>query len=152
MNNLLVQEQKEYISDEIKTLQTFNDEATYQRLVSQQSNLASPIILGFHNATLHAGPNQILAIARIKYWISSCRNLIRKIVRNCVSCCRFQTRAINPLMCASPEYRIDIPPRAFQDYGVGFGGPFLCKTGSSKEAKIHMPLLFVLPAVPCTWS
>ena len=76
----------------------FNDEAKYQRLVSQQSNLASLILLDSHHATLHAGPNQVLALVRTKYWIPSCRNLIRKIVRNCVSCCRFQTRANNPLM------------------------------------------------------
>ena len=129
-NNRLVQGQKQFFSDETKTLQTtpqvkkssksqlqcpslndgilcvggriandnFIDEAKYQRLVLQQSNLASLIILDSHHDTMHAGPNQILALVRTKYWIPSCKKLIRKIVRNCVSSCRSQTRAINPLM------------------------------------------------------
>ena len=172
MNNLLIQEQKNFYYDEINTLQTspqvkksskiqllypflydgvlcvggrlangkFNDEAKYQRLVSQQSNLASLILLDLHHAALHAGPNQILALVRTKYWISSCRNLIRKIVRNCVSCCRFQTRANNPLMGDLPKERIDVPLRAFQDIDIDFEGPFLCKTGGSKEAKVYIAL------------
>ena len=172
MNILLVQEQKKFFSDEIKTLQTgpqvknsskiqklylflndgilcvggrlangkFNDKAKYQRLISQHSNLASLIILDSHHATLHAGPNQILALVRTKYWIPSCRNLIRKTVRNCVSCCRFQARAINNLMGDLPKERIDVPIRASQDVGIDFGGAFLCKTGGSKEAKVYMAL------------
>ena len=43
----------------------FNDEAEDKCLVSQQSNLASLIILDSHHATLHAEPNQILALSEL---------------------------------------------------------------------------------------
>ena len=95
----------------------FNDEAEYKCLVSQQCNLASLIILDSHHATLQAGPNQILALVRTKYWIPRCRNLKQKIGRNYVSCCRFHTRAFNILMGDLPTERINIPTRAFQDVG-----------------------------------
>ena len=107
---------------------------------SQQSNLASLIILNSHNATLYAGPNHILALVRTKYWLPNCGIFIRKLVKKCVSCCRFQTRAINPLLDELLKERIDMQTWAFRDVRVDFGGLFLCKTDGSKEAKVYMSL------------
>ena len=59
---------------------------------------------------------------------------------NCVPCCRFQAKAINPLMGDLPKERIKVTIRALQDVGIDFGGPFLWKTGGSKEAKVYMAL------------
>ncbi|KAJ8977627.1 hypothetical protein NQ317_010248 [Molorchus minor] len=39
-----------------------------------------------HTRLLHAGPQQVLALLRERFWILSARSLVNKVIHNCISC------------------------------------------------------------------
>ena len=116
------------------------DEAKYQRIVPPESQLARLIIANAHEKTLHGGTNQVLAQIRTNFWIPASRGKIRKFILNCVKCSRFTAKANMPLMGDLPKSRIDVPTKAFQDVGIDFGGPFICKGIHTKSVKAYLAL------------
>ncbi len=65
------------------------DSKKYQRIIPQESELARLVVLHAHHQTLHGGATQTIAYIRTRFWLPSCRNLVRKLILNCVTCCRF---------------------------------------------------------------
>ena len=116
------------------------DEAKYPRLVPQESHLADLIVRNSHRLTLHGGTNQVMAHIRQRFWIPACRNLVRKTLMNCVTCSRFTSKPSYPLMGDLPKQRVDIPKRAFQDVGLDFAGPFLCKGPNRSTVKAYLAI------------
>ena len=111
------------------------DEAKYQRLVPKESRLATLVIKKAHLDTLHGGTNQVMAQIRSNFWIPNNRSVVRQELQQCVKCSRFTAKLSAPLMGDLPKERIDVPTRAFQNVGLDFAGPFLCK--SSSKARSH---------------
>ena len=117
-----------------------DDEAKYPRLVPVESRLAELIILHSHKVTLHGGTNQVIAHIRQHFWIPASRNLVRKLIMNCTTCSRFTCKPTYPLMGDLPKQRVDIPKRAFQDTGLDFAGPFLCKGHGRSSIKAYLAI------------
>ena len=172
MNLLVLQEQKMFYADEIRTLETdaqvkkssaivklypflyegvlyvggrlaqsnLCDSKKYQRIIHQDSELARLTVRHAHLQTLHGGTTQTMAYIRTKFWIPSCRNLVRKLATNCVTCHRFSAQPNYPLMGDLPRGRVDVPERAFLDVGLDFGGPFNCRKGPKCIEKVYMAL------------
>ena len=69
-------------------------ESKFQRLIPLDSHLARLIVLNSHQLTLHGGTSQTIAHFRTRFWIPSCRNLIRKLIMNCVNCNRFNSKPV----------------------------------------------------------
>ena len=118
----------------------FSDEAKYPRIVPQKSELARLIILDAHHSTLHGGTTQTIAEIRSHFWIPACRNQVRKLIMNCVTCSRFNGKPEHPLMGDLPKKRVTIPSKVFKDVGLDFGGPFLCKEKDKEFRKVYMAL------------
>ena len=106
------------------------DEAKYQRLVPKESRLATLVIKKAHLDTLHGSPNQVMAQIRSKFWIPNNRSVVRQELHQCVKFSRFTAKLSAPLMGDLPKERIDVPTRAFENVGLDFAGPFLCKPSS----------------------
>ena len=81
------------------------EESKFQRLIPQDSHLARLIVLNSHQLTLHGGTSQTIAHIRTRFWIPSCRNLVRKMIMNCVNCNRFNSKPVFPLMGDLPKTR-----------------------------------------------
>ena len=62
------------------------DETMYPRLIPEKSELARLVILDAHHSTLHGGATQTIAQIRTRFWIPGCRNQVRKLILNCVTC------------------------------------------------------------------
>ena len=118
------------------------DEAKYQRLVPKESRLATLVIKKAHLDTLHGGPNQVMAQIRSNFWIPNNRSVVRQELQQCVKCSRFTAKLSAPLMGDLPKERIDVPTRAFENVGLDFAGPFLCKPSSKARSqdKAYMAL------------
>ncbi|XP_054708165.1 uncharacterized protein LOC129217975 [Uloborus diversus] len=82
------------------------------------------VIRYYHIMYLHAGIHLLSASIRQKYWIVCARSAIRKVVRNCVTCCRFRSEFSQQIMANLPSARVN-PGRAFLKCGTDFAGPFL---------------------------
>ena len=116
------------------------DESKYQRLIPQNSHLARLVVSNAHLSTLHGGTTQVMAHIRTRFWIPSCRSLVRKLVLNSVGCNRFNVKPQYPLMGDLPKERVDVPTKAFESVGIDFAGPFLCRKSARNVVKSYMAL------------
>ena len=116
------------------------EESKFQRLIPQDSHLARLIVLNSHQLTLHGGTSQTIAHIRTRFWIPSCRNLVRKMIMNCVNCNRFNSKPVFPLMGDLPKTRVDPPIKAFEEVGLDFAGPFFCRKSPNSLEKSYLAL------------
>ena len=109
-------------------------ETKFPCLLPKKHRLNTLIVHHNHKAHLHTGVNATVTSLREKYWIPSARQVVRSILRKCVSCCR---------VVGKPYSRPEPPPlpsvrtrqcRPFEVTGVDFTGALHVKTpdGSSK--------------------
>jgi hypothetical protein len=103
----------------------------YPMILHKTSLLSQLIITDIHKRYLHAGAQTCLSELRRNFWIIGAKSLIRKHIRNCVKCFRFNSRATTPLMGDLPKERVT-PSPPFTHTGVDFGGPF-CVRGAKGE-------------------
>ena len=104
-----------------------------------------------HHITLHGGPALVQSYLSRQFWILHGRNLIRKVVRQCVPCTRFRGATANQLMGAVPAPRV-IPARSFSHTGLVNAGPsgFVPLPVVAKRLiKDMVPYSFVSRSRPC---
>lgn len=98
---------------------------TKHPILLHASNHITVLIFRFyHKLLMHAGPQLLLSNIRHKFWALNGRNLSRKTVHNCVTCCRFSGRITQPIMGNLPEQRLhaDYP---FINTAVDYAGPVM---------------------------
>ena len=66
----------------------YETKTTY--LINTYHCLATLIVKHFHESLLHISAKQTLTELRQKYWICRCRNFVRKILRNCNLCRKYE--------------------------------------------------------------
>lgn len=77
-----------------------------------------------------------------KFWPLSGRNIARKIVHQCVRCCRVNPKMLHPLMSNLPMDRIVLSP-PFYITGADYAGPYLLKDRKGRGCKITKAYLFL---------
>lgn len=89
-----------------------------------------------HNIrSLHAGPQLTLSSVRNTFWPVNGRNVVRYVIRKCVTCFKFNPRRQEPLMGNLPQVRLRAS-RPFSSTGVDFAGPILIKEGTLRSRKL----------------
>lgn len=104
------------------------------------------IIKYYHEKYFHAGTSLLLSILRQRYWIISCRTLIKKHIHNCVKCVRHRAQTCQQLMANLPACRVS-PTRAFESVGVDYAGPIpilLHRGRGAKSVKGYIALFVCL--------
>ncbi|KAL0881752.1 hypothetical protein ABMA27_001541 [Loxostege sticticalis] len=93
-------------------------------LLHSSHHLTKLIYRHYHMLLLHAGPQLLLATSRHKVWVLGGRNLARKIVHDCIKCCRFSGKVKQPIMGNLPEQRLhaDYP---FSSTAIDYAGPIM---------------------------
>lgn len=104
-------------------------------LVPQNSHLALIILQHYHKCYLHAGPRLLWSNVSRIYWITSARNEIRKVIKQCVVCTKWAAINPQPVMAELPAPRVT-PNRPFSHVGVDYGGPFMVKESRRRNAKV----------------
>lgn len=84
---------------------------------------------------LFVGPTLLAASLGRRYYITSCRKIIRSITHNCVVCRRSTIRPKPQLQGQLPAERIT-PDSVFERVGLDYAGPFLLKYGSMRKPTI----------------
>ena len=84
-------------------------------------------IRNIHNLVKHSGIRDTLTNLRERFWILRGRETVKKIIRHCVVCQRFDAAPCKPPPFADlPTNRVsDDPP--FTNVGIDFAGPFYVK-------------------------
>ena len=100
------------------------------------------IVRWFHQQNLHVGPTTTLAMIRSKYWIVNGKNVVRRLLQQCVICRRSNPRPFQPVMGNLPPERMtQVVP--FNVTGVDCAGPFRIKAYSTRNAPIVETLLAI---------
>ena len=110
-------------------------------LIPNKSLLAEKIAEEAHLQTIHGGVTLTMARTRDQYWISTLRQLVKRIVKRCYSCKRFNiSHYPKPSQGLIPTDRTkqDLP---FSVIGTDYAGPFICKTKGKRDIKVYL-LLF----------
>mgnify|MGYP002717571259 CR=1 FL=1 len=95
-------------------------------LLPSRHPLTDNIIREIHQKHFHAGIQTTLCLIRQRFWLLDGRNQVRKIVRTCTRCFRFNAIPIEYKMGNLPQARIrETTP--FTHTGVDFCGPFYIK-------------------------
>ncbi|GFS75768.1 integrase catalytic domain-containing protein [Trichonephila clavipes] len=70
------------------------------------------------------------------FWIPSARNVVRKILRTCITCRKVSAKGSQQLMADLPAARVTAC-RVFSQVGIDYCGPFQLKTFSGKCRQIR---------------
>lgn len=100
-------------------------------ILSYQCNLSKLIVKNSHLNSLHGGIQLTLNLIRRKFWIISCKNLIKKVINQCIPCYKQRATSVTPFMGNLPLFRVN-PARAFRTSGVDYAGPVSLKLYSGK--------------------
>ena len=103
-------------------------------LLPRKHHVTELIIRDNHLASMHSGVQATLYSVREQYWPIDGRNITRRIIHNCVKCCRLKPREINQQMGNLPADRLEYS-RPFLNVGVDYCGPFYIKERRYRNVK-----------------
>ncbi|GFX32543.1 integrase catalytic domain-containing protein [Trichonephila clavipes] len=102
-------------------------------LLPSKHKLTYLIVEYFHKKFLHSGPQSLLYQIRQNFWILNGRNICRKVVHNCVICCKANPTCTDQIMADLPKDRV-IKNYPFNVSGVDFCGPFYIKYKGQRKS------------------
>lgn len=98
------------------------EETLYPAILPKKCRLANLLACQTHSRTLHGGLQLCMGELRRSFWVISSRQLFRKIISDCTTCYRYNSRPQHPLMGDLPAERIT-PSDPFTHTGLDFAGP-----------------------------
>ena len=75
-----------------------------------------------------------LAKLRENVWLIRCRDVVRHVIRKCITCFRFSSKVKSPILGQLTQPGVT-PSRPFTTTGLDFAGPFTIKTTTLSKAK-----------------
>jgi hypothetical protein len=98
----------------------------------------------YHLEKLHAGPQLLLCILRDEFWIVRGPDLVKRVVKGCVTCHRANPVPESQKMASYPPSRVN-PAPVFSKVGVDYAGPFQLnsRTGRNPQLLKYYVSLFV---------
>ncbi|XP_018376357.1 PREDICTED: uncharacterized protein LOC108769714 [Trachymyrmex cornetzi] len=95
-------------------------------LIPSRHFLTDLIIRETHERYYHTGIQTTLYMIRQRFWLLDGRNQVRKIIKSCIRCFRFNTDTVNYKMGDLPKNRVR-EAFPFANTGIDFCGPFYVK-------------------------
>ncbi|XP_055584795.1 uncharacterized protein LOC129737660 [Uranotaenia lowii] len=112
-----------------------NYDAKHQILLPYNHRFSALLVECLHERHLHAAPQLLLGILRLRYWITGARKLAKTIVHRCIICVRARPKLVEQFMAELPKERV-IAARPFSVSGVDYWGPILLKPPHRRSAPI----------------
>lgn len=107
----------------------------YPILLASDHVLTKLIIESEHRKLMHAGPQLLLATIRERFWPLGGRSLVKKIVKQCVTCAKANPKIAKFIMGNLPKSRVS-PTPPFATTGVDYAGPFLIQNKSGRGCRL----------------
>ena len=99
-----------------------------------------PVEAKCHKKVHHCGVKSTLAELRTKFWVPKGRQVVKKILSQCVTCKKWEgTAFIQPATASLPEFRVNLAP-PFSRVGVDFSGPMYVKGRGKQLKKVYVCL------------
>ena len=102
-------------------------------LLAKNSSLTKLIITDIHNRMSHAGVYSVLAEIRKEFYIPHIFSVVKKELRNCVNCKRFNNKTVKLNQSSYRDFRIDPPQIPFRSIFIDHLGPYWVKINDKKQ-------------------
>ncbi|UYV83674.1 hypothetical protein LAZ67_23002033, partial [Cordylochernes scorpioides] len=96
--------------------------------------VAQMIIQAVHMRTLHGSVHLMLFTMRQKYWMLRAKDQVKRCIRECVTCCRYNRVTPGQLMSDLPKERLT-PGKPFSISGVDCAGPVNLRMSKGRGRK-----------------
>ncbi|XP_055522657.1 uncharacterized protein LOC129716842 [Wyeomyia smithii] len=97
-------------------------DSKHQIILPSSHPLSALLVCSYHVRNLHAAPQLLISLLRLRYWITGARRLVKKIVQNCDVCFRARPKRVEQFMADRPAARITAA-RPFSTTGIDYWGP-----------------------------
>ena len=124
---------------------TLTTDKKFPIFLPKDSHLTKLIVYDSHINSLHSGCYAILNELRKHYYIPCQFSVVKKILRQCIQCKRFNARSIKLNQNDYRDFRVDPPQIPFANLFMDYIGPINVKKEGKKE-KVWLLCL------TCTWS
>ena len=131
-------------SDKLKNQKLYN-RFNFPILLPKCSELTKLIVSDAHSKLSHAGLYSVLSELRKQFWIPSIFSVVKKTIKGCVICKRFNNRTISLNQSPYREMRLSPENVPFKNLYLDYLGPFMVKQ-NNKNVKVWV-LIFT-----CMWS
>ncbi|XP_055604574.1 uncharacterized protein LOC129752819 [Uranotaenia lowii] len=125
-------------------------DSKHQIILPSTHAFSTLLIRSFHLNHLHAAPQLLLSLLRMRYWVLGARNRARLIVRQCIICFKARPKLVEQFMGELPAARITAT-RPFAVAGVDYWGPIFLKPvhrrAASEKAFVAVFVCFSTKAV-----
>lgn len=109
-----------------------NESAKFPHLLPPNHPLTALIVYGAHINQLHSGVNSTVTALRQRFWITSIRQYVKKLLRRCVTCRKLEGTAYKaPDPAPLPKVRVQ-EAAPFSVTGVDFTGPLYIRSNSGE--------------------
>lgn len=108
-------------------------ESKHQAILPSSHPFSALLVQSIHLRQLHAAPQLLLTILRLRHWVIGARDLAKRTVRNCVTCCRNRPKTIQQFMAELPSTRVTAS-RPFTTTGIDYWGPIQIKQQHRRAA------------------
>ncbi|XP_011699455.1 PREDICTED: uncharacterized protein LOC105456830 [Wasmannia auropunctata] len=92
------------------------------------------VVSYYHKKLFHAGAQTTLSAIREEFWPILAKNLVKRMIRNCVGCRKVNPKASWPIMGQLPAVRVNMA-RPFWNTGVDYCGPFYVRDRVRRNCK-----------------
>ena len=106
----------------------------YPMILPKNHHVTKLLINFSHATTLHGGSTQTLTHLRNKFWIPDGINTVKKHVRSCQICARYNAKTMQQQMAALPSARVNFS-RPFTHTGIDFAGPIEIRSSGGRGQK-----------------
>ena len=96
----------------------------------------------YHEKLLHAGPQLLLGVVKLRFWPLGGRNVVRHLVHKCLKCYRSKPSTIQQFMGDLPSARVTVS-RPFSRTGVDYFGPVYIRPVARRPAVKAYVALFI---------
>ena len=112
----------------------------YPLYIPDSTTFAEKFVQQAHLATLHGGVSLTMSKVREQHWIPRLRRLVKRVIKQCYGCKRFQAVALAaPPPGLLPLERTECSG-PFEVVGVDFAGPIKYRKSSRAESKAYLIL------------
>ena len=110
-------------------------QAKHPVILPTDCHVSNMIIRHTHETINHEGRNHVLGELRQRYWIINASAAVRKLVRSCVTCRKYQAKSGVQKMADLPTCRLQPNEPAFSQTGVDYFGPIPVKVGRTTKKR-----------------
>lgn len=114
-------------------------------LLSKSSLLTEMIISDLHSQTCHSGVYSVLSELRKRFWVPHCFSIVKRVLKKCVRCRRFNNRTLKLNQSPYRDFRLEPPNIPYRYIFLDYLGPYYIRYNGVKR-KVW------LLCITCLWS